>query len=156
MALPEKVLLLLRRAKTLAREYYRLTGKPLGVTGEVAEHEAAIRLKLELTPARNAAYDAVETRRGIQRRLQIKGRCILKGNGGSQRLGRIDVRKKCDAVLLVLLDSDFNATQIYEASWRRVITELKRPGSKARNVRGALSISKFKSIGSLRWCAPTT
>ena len=49
---------LLKEAKELAREYYGLTGKPLGVTGEVAEYEAARLLGLELTPARQAGYDA--------------------------------------------------------------------------------------------------
>lgn len=146
-----KVLLLLKRAKALAREYYHLTGKPLGVTGEVAEHEAATHLKLELTPARSAGYDAIEKKRGVERRLQIKGRCILNGSSRSQRLGRIDVKKKCDAVLMVLLDQHFNATQIYEASWWRVVNELKLPGSKARNERGSLGIAKFKKIATLRW-----
>jgi hypothetical protein len=32
---------LLHEVKSLAREYYELTGKPLGVTGEIAEYEAA-------------------------------------------------------------------------------------------------------------------
>ena len=32
----------------LAAEYYQLTGKPLGVTGEVAEYIAAEALGLEL------------------------------------------------------------------------------------------------------------
>ncbi|WP_256574037.1 hypothetical protein [Pseudomonas sp. NFACC24-1] len=36
----------LRDAKVLARRYYRLTGKPLGITGEVAEYEAATKLGL--------------------------------------------------------------------------------------------------------------
>jgi hypothetical protein len=31
----------LKAAKVLAVRYYRITGKPLGVTGEVAEYEAA-------------------------------------------------------------------------------------------------------------------
>lgn len=37
----DEVYLILRDAKVLARRYYHLTGKPLGVTGEVAEYEAA-------------------------------------------------------------------------------------------------------------------
>jgi hypothetical protein len=46
---------LLREAKKLAQKYLALTGKPLGITGEVAEYEAAARiLGLELTAAREA------------------------------------------------------------------------------------------------------
>jgi hypothetical protein len=51
----DRVLAILRQAKTLARDYYRLTGKPLGVTGEVAEYEAAHILRIELTPASRPA-----------------------------------------------------------------------------------------------------
>ena len=38
---------ILGTVKPLAAEYYRLTGKPLGVTGEVAEYVAPDLLKLE-------------------------------------------------------------------------------------------------------------
>ena len=47
-----RVLDILREAKVLARQYYHLTGKPLGITGEVAEYEAARILGIELTLAR--------------------------------------------------------------------------------------------------------
>ncbi|MGB6109952.1 MAG: hypothetical protein WBG35_02445, partial [Acidobacteriaceae bacterium] len=67
---------LLADAKVLAQKYRALTGKPLGVTGEVAEYEASRVLGVELTPARQAGYDAIETVDGEVRRLQIKGRCL--------------------------------------------------------------------------------
>lgn len=51
------------------QEYRRLTGKPLDITGEVAEYEAARVLGVELTPARQAGYDATETRNGIVQAL---------------------------------------------------------------------------------------
>ena len=35
-----ELLRVLKQAKRVAREYYQLTGRPLGVTGEVAEFEA--------------------------------------------------------------------------------------------------------------------
>ena len=49
----DRVLELLRKATELAREYYELTDRPLGITGEVAEFEA-VRLvpDLELAPPR--------------------------------------------------------------------------------------------------------
>jgi hypothetical protein len=37
----DQVMLLLAQAKQIAQQYYRITGKPLGITGEVAEYEAA-------------------------------------------------------------------------------------------------------------------
>lgn len=147
----KKVMTLLAKVKHLAQQYYILTGKPLGATGEVAEYEAARLLGLELTPARQAGYDAIEHCNGREKRLQIKGRCLQKNCKPGQRLGQIRVEKKWDAVLMVLLDRHFNATEIYEAKRRSVTSALKKPGSKARNERGALSVSKFRAIGHLRW-----
>lgn len=141
----------LRDAKKLAQEYRSLTGKPLGVTGEVAEYEAARILHLKLTPARHAGYDATEVENGCTRRLQIKNRCILEDSKRSQMTGSIDIDKEFDAVLLVLLDPCFEAFEIYEAERRAVVATLKAPGSKARNERHAMAVSKFKSIGRLRW-----
>src|SRR5450759_5292525 len=146
---------ILAEAKKLAQRYRVLTGKPLGITGEVAEYEAACILGVTLTPARQAGYDATETHNGKVRRLQIKGRCVLEGSKPGQRMGSIDIEKEFDAVLLVLLDGNFEATVIYEAPREAVIAALIEPGSKSRNERGALGIAKFKSLGQVRWQRPT-
>lgn len=141
----------LRKAKGLAQRYRKLTGKPLGITGEVAEFEAARILRVKLTPARNTGFDATERKNGAVRRLQIKSRCLLPNCKPGQRLGRIDIKKPFDAVLMVLLDENFDATAIYEAERRAVIKAIREPGSKSRNERWALGVNKFKAIGKLRW-----
>ncbi len=147
----EEVLELLRQAKVLAQRYRALTGKPLGITGEVAEYEAARILGVQLTPARQAGYDAIERVDGVERRLQIKGRCILRGAKKSQQTGSIDIEKAWDAVLLVLVDENFDAYVIYEAERDAVVQAILEPGSKGRNERWALSVSKFEGIGRERW-----
>lgn len=147
----KRQLALLKKAKLLAREYYALTGKPLGVTGEIAEYEAARLLGVELTPPRQAGYDAIERKNGRERKLQIKGRCLQENCKPGQRLGSIRTTHDWDAVLMVLLDHKFDATEIYEASRAKVVAALSAPGSKARNERGALGVNKFKAIGKRRW-----
>ena len=147
-----RILALLAEAKRLAAEYRTLTGKPLGITGEVAEYEAARLLGVELTPARQAGYDAIRASDG--RRYQIKGRCLLPGCKPGQRLGSIRVDKEFDAVLMVLLNEHFDALAIYEADRQAVVATLSAPGSRARNERGALAVSKFKSIGHEVWRRP--
>ena len=147
----KEVLEVLSEAKLLARRFYRLTGKPLGITGEVAEYEAAMKLGLELHPARQTGYDATEIKEDRAARIQIKGRCVLNPLKITGRLGAIDLRQPFDAVLLVLLDSEFNAFAMYEASRATVEAALTLPGSKARNERGALAIRQFMSMGTLRW-----
>ena len=145
----ERILAVLSSAKKLAQEYRALTGKPLGVTGEVAEYEAARLLDIVLTPARQAGYDAVRPADG--RRYQIKGRCMLPGCKPGQRLGSIDIGKEFDAVLMVLLDENLDAFEIVEADRGPVIAALAAPGSRARNERGALGVNKFRSIGRRVW-----
>lgn len=147
----DPILELLGEAKKIAQQYYRLTGKPLGITGEVAEYEAARLLGVELTPARQAGYDATEIRRGRIRTLQIKGRCLPNGLTPGQRLGSIQPDKEWDAVLMVLLDAEFNATEIWEALREPILAALAVPGSRARNERGALGVAQFKRLGRLRW-----
>ena len=110
----EEVGKLIAKAKTLARRYRELTGRPIGITGEVAEYEAMRLLGLNPAKVRQAGYDAIRSRGRVKEYLQIKGRCILTNNPG-QRLGKIDLKHQWDAVLLVLLDVDFEPTAIYEA-----------------------------------------
>lgn len=95
-----RIMAVLAQAKALARDYRALTGKPLGITGEVAEYEAARLLGVTLTPARHAGYDAVGK---DGRTFQIKGRCMLPDCKPGQRLGSIDVEKEFDAVLMCWL-----------------------------------------------------
>lgn len=139
---------ILKSAKTLAVRYRRLTGKPLGITGEVAEVAAASLLGLKLAPARAPGYDAIG-RDG--RRIQIKGRCIPPNAKPGQRLGSIRLDQEWDTVLYVHLDDNYEVQEMWEADRSTVASALKAPGSKARNERGALSANKFKQIGTRVW-----
>ena len=68
-----------------------------------------------------------------------------------QRLGRIQLDREWDIVLLVLMDEDLEVLSIFEAERTAIEQALVAPGSKARNERGALSVTKFKSIGREVW-----
>lgn len=146
----ERIGIVLGEAKKLAIEYRQLTGKPLGITGEIAEYEAARLLGLQLCPARQAGYDAIRNAGKDDIRIQIKGRCVINNNPG-QRLGKIRLDHEWDSVVLVLMDADFEPYAIYEAERQAVEEALIAPGSKARHERGALSVSKFRSIAQLVW-----
>lgn len=148
----DRVLELLRRATQLAREYYELTGRPLGITGEVAEFEA-VRLipRLKLAPPRQLGYDATRTRGGRTEHIQIKGRQFsLTGSRKTQRTGAINVNNEWDVLMLVLLNERFETVEIHEIARELVVAEIKRPGSKAR-ARGQLSISWLKQCGQQVW-----
>jgi hypothetical protein len=142
----------IRDAKEIAKRYRNLTGKPLGITGEVGEFTAAELMNLRLTGARQPGYDAVAP---DGHRIQIKARCVLPESKKSQHLGSIRLKHMWDTVMLILMDGDFEPLEIYEAKRPDIERELSRPGSKARNVRGSLGVSKFKSIALLVWSKPT-
>jgi hypothetical protein len=139
---------LLRDAKRLAKDYYALTGRPLGVTGEIAECEAVRLLGLEHAEVRQAGYDAIRRSGRRVERLQIKGRHAGSQN---QRVGSVGLKKEWDAVLLVLLNEDFDTREIYEAPRATVTRAVLAPGSRARNEREQLSVRQFKAIGKRVW-----
>lgn len=144
----EKVGKLINKAKVIAKKYRELTGRPLGITGEIAEYEAAQLLGLELTDVRHAGYDAI---RSDGTRIQIKGRVLFDTSKPGQRIGRIRLDHDWDSVMLVILDADFSTVKMYEAPRVKVEEALTAPGSRARNERGALAVSKFVSIAKLVW-----
>jgi hypothetical protein len=105
----------IKEAKAIARQYYDLTGRLLGITGEVAEYEASHLLGLSLSAVRNPGYDATAIKDGKVCRYQIKGRCVTEKANPGQRMGRIKFDYEWDTVLLVLLDKYFEPVEIFEA-----------------------------------------
>jgi hypothetical protein len=137
---------LLSEIKALAVRYYDATGRPLGVTGEIAEYEATRILHLELAAVRQHGWDATRQSAVGVERLQIKGRRLP-----ATRVPSLNLEREWDTALLVLLDEGFNAVAIHEAPRAAVEEALVAPGSRARNERGQLSVGKFKAIGSQVW-----
>ena len=137
-------------AKQIAKRYREITGRPLGVTGEVAEYEAARLLNLELAPVRSPGYDVVRRLADRAEYLQVKSR-VVKSTKAGGRVGSIDISKNWDAVLLVLMSETFDTLAIYEAPRDIVVQAITKPGSKARNERHALSLPQFRSISRKVW-----
>ena len=113
---------LLASAKKIARRYRELTGRPLGITGEVAEYEACHLLGLELADVRSPGFDAIRPTAAGPHRLQIKARVLSSEKAGG-RVGSIDTTKEWDAVLLVLLDTDTADTPQRKAVIRKAAEE---------------------------------
>ena len=141
---------ILAEVRALAVEYYQLTGKPLGVTGEIGEFEGAEKMELELAPPRTEGYDAIR-HDGPNKRIQIKSRWKRDGLGTGQRVSKIDISKEFDSVMLVLMRGDYEVYEIWEAGRQAVKDRLNEPGSKSRNERRQMSVSQFKSIADKVW-----
>lgn len=142
MSMDRRIREILSEVKKLAREYYELTRKPLGITGEVAEYEAARLLDLQLMPARHTGSDAVG-RNDLH--YQIKGRRLLPDSKPGQRIGSIDIEKKFDAVLMVLLNENYDATEIYEVE-HGVLRK-----AEPQELKHGFPVRKFKKIGRRVW-----
>ena len=145
----EKAGKILEHARQAAIDNYDLTGKPLGITGEFGEYMTAKLLGLELADARSPGYDATDKKR---RKIQIKARSIPREKKlTGQRLGSIRLDHEWDCVMFILLDENFEPQAIYEAQRTPLEAALTKPGSKARNERGALAITKFIALGRKIW-----
>ncbi|HHC72733.1 MAG TPA: hypothetical protein ENK54_07525 [Thiotrichales bacterium] len=145
---------LIAETRRLAAEYRRTTGKTLGgVSGEIAQYDAARLLGLELVQG-HAGYDAVG-RSGERegRRYQVKGRTLFDHSRSGQRIGQLKVDQEWDAVLLVLMDEEFSPTEIYEADRQTILQALAERADSKRGKRGAMSVARFKHIGTLVWDA---
>ncbi|MDZ7895233.1 MAG: hypothetical protein U5M50_09935 [Sphingobium sp.] len=143
---------LVQRIRDVALEYYQVTGKPLGVTGELAELAAAEILGVVLSDARQAGYDAIDHSCLPPRRVQIKGRAINVTRPYIGRCPSIKCGGLFDDVLLVLLDKvTLKPFEIWRSTEADVIQRLNAPGSKARNERSSMGISQFRSIAKCVW-----
>lgn len=142
---------LISEARRIAAEYRRATGKPLGISAEIAAHDACTFLGLE--PENKAVgYDAVGIkgkRKGCH--FQIKGRAIFDESKGGQRLGQLKVEQDWDFILLVIMDENFDTNEIYEISRENILNDLKDSDSAIRQKRGAISVARFKHLAELVW-----
>lgn len=140
---------LIAQARQLAAEYRRTMGKPLpGISNEIAEHDAVRLLGLESEPASEQSWDATDPETG--QRLQIKSRTIFDESKSGQRIGQLKMNQEWDAVILVLMDEDYEPYEIYRAH-RDELADFVGASSGSRAKRGAMSVARFKIIGELVW-----
>lgn len=142
---------LVAEARRLAAEYRKATGKPLGISSEIAEFDAAKLLNLELCREKTGAYDAIGrgTREG--KRVQIKGRAVFDEKKSGQRIGQLKLEQEWDSVILVIMDENYDPVEIYECDKDIILDESDKLQNNKRNKRGAMSLAKFKIISNLVW-----
>ena len=143
---------LISEARRIAADYRRATGKTLGgVTGEIAENDAARLLDLELAADKNSGYDAIGRGKRAGKKIQIKGRAIFDQAKSGQRIGQLKVNQEWDSVVLVLMNEDFEPVEIFEAERSELMDSLDETSDSKRNKRGAMSVSRFKHLARLVW-----
>ncbi len=143
---------LIAEARRLAAEYRKATGKSLGgLSSEIAEFDAARLLDLELCGERSGGYDAIGRGTRAGKRIQIKGRAVFDETKTGHRIGQLKTEQEWDSLVLVLMDEQFEPSEIYEAARADVLAALAQAGAGARSRRGAMSVARFKNIARLAW-----
>jgi hypothetical protein len=139
---------LIGEARRIAAEYRRTTGKSLGISAEIAKHDGCQMLDMEPVEEQVGGYDAVDPN-GLK--IQIKGRVIFDEAKSGQRLGQLKLEQEWDAVVLVLMDENFESFEIYQASREEILDAMDDANSSNRSKRGAMSVARFKNIAELVW-----
>ncbi|MEN8260371.1 MAG: hypothetical protein ABFS02_07265 [Pseudomonadota bacterium] len=146
---------LIEQARKLAANYKKTTGKALpGISNEIAEHDAAQLLDLELSDERQDGYDAIGRGSREGKRILIKARTIFDETKSGQRIGNIGKDKVWDSVVLVLMDENYKPYELYEAERADLVGYLEKCGE-SRKKRGALSVARFRIVGKLVWSSET-
>ena len=139
---------LMAEARRLAAEYRRATGKALAISGEIAVADAIRLLGLEAAPEGAEGYDVVRHTPTGPVRLQVKARLVFDDTRRPHRLGQLKVEQDWDAVLLVLMDENYEVVEILEAARPAIAEAL----AEARpNRRGTLSVARFRNLGRAVW-----
>lgn len=135
-------------ARRLAAEYRRVTGKTLPLSGEIAVNDAIRLLQLELPVTSADGCDAIRRQGEQLQKLQVKARVMFEEHKSGYRLGQLKLDRPWDALLLVLLDDQYEPVEIYEAD--RASIERVMAG-KDKNKRGSMTVAQFKIIGRRVW-----
>jgi hypothetical protein len=138
------------QARRLAAEYRRATGKTLPLSGEIAVNDAVRILGLEPVESASAGCDAVRKSDNEVQRLQIKGRVVFDEAKSGQRLGQLKLDQAWDELILVLMNEEYEPTEIYAANRAVIESVLEK---KASNKRGAMTVAQFKIISRCLWTA---
>ena len=142
---------LMSEARRIAAEYRRTTGKSLGISSEIAKHDACRLLDLEPSESPPGGYDAEGKGRRDGLKVQIKGRAIFDEKKSGQRIGQFKLDQEWDLAVLVLMDENFEPFEIYETERSEIEEALRDNTSEKRKKRGAMSVARFKNISRLAW-----
>ena len=140
---------LITQARRLAKEYRQVTAKTLPVTGEIAINDAIRLLGMAAASELNCGFDAVLEYQQQRLRVQIKGRAIVNSKRSGHRLGQLKLEQDWDAIVLVIMDVDYETSEIYLAERETIMEAI----NESKNKRGSISIARFKIIGELLWSA---
>ena len=139
---------LMEETRRVAAEFRKATGQTLPVGPELARFDAIRLLKLDSPPEELSGVDAISN---DNQRYQIKNRVVFDDSKSGHRIGQLNFDGDWNTLLLVLLDEDYNTTEIYQMDRETAVSAVDELNNDTRKKRGPMSVAKFKAIGTLAW-----
>ena len=122
-----------------AIKYEKLTGRKLGITGEVGEVLVCDRLKLKLlSDPISAGHDAIDEQ---GKRYQIKARRVNRAKGIKGRIGTFS-KHEFDSAVLIILDENYEILKLFIGDHEKLKPVLDRHKRRNPSVREFINIAK--------------
>ena len=140
---------LMAETRRLAAEYHRLTGQALPVSQELSRYD--VERLLGFNPPENieSGVDLLGFVHGKPLKVQVKARVIF-DRKQRQKLGQLNPDGGWNAVVLVLMNPNYEPEAIYLAS-RDVLQPSVEKLEPQKTRRGTLSVAKFKALAEKVW-----
>lgn len=118
-----------------ALEYERVTGRKLGITGEIGEILVCDKFKLNLlVDPLMAGYDAMDKERN---KYQIKSKRIIKNSGCVGSFAKY----KFDYLIMILLDKNYKVIGMWKTDFKSIYPVIKKYKRRNPSVREIKNIS---------------
>lgn len=123
----------------IALEYETLTGRKLGITGEIAEIIVCYKLKLKLlTNSLSPGYDAVDKKGNT---FQIKSKRIAKTKGKKGKIGSFS-KHPFHYLITILFDKNYKIIGIYKTNYNKIMPIINKYKKRNPSIREVIKASK--------------
>lgn len=138
---------LMVETRRLASDYYRLTGKALPVSSELAKYDVSQIMGFRAPEEVESGVDLIASDDWGNKKVMVKSRVIFEKGKSKPRVGQLNFDGFWDLIVLELMNPDYEPIEIYIATRET----LEKSVSSSKNKRGAISVAKFKSISQKVW-----
>lgn len=143
---------LMAKTRQLAAEYRRLTGQVLPVSNELSRHDVMVKLNFTMPKQVESGVDLIGAGSWLNKKIQVKSRVVFQQAKSRPRLGQLNFDGKWELVVLVIMNEDYIAKEMYIAKKEVLLDALKKNitiNNKDRN--HTISVAKFKVLSELIW-----
>ena len=142
---------LMTETRRLASEYYKTTGQVLPVSSELSRYDVIQKLKFLPIEKPEKGVDLLGSGPWKDKKALIKSRVIFENSKSKQRVGQLNMEGGWEVVILVLMNEAYEPFEMYLIDRPTIESTLSVGKESSRRQRGALSVAKFKALGTRVW-----